>query len=203
MFPALPSPWTTSARTAPGRTALRGAGAVGVGAVLALATGCGVFSPGQNGDMPTNINVTSPLMQEGEPLPDDYTCDGGESDGDEGPVSPPVRWSGLPDGVGSIAMVVDDPQAAEVFWVVFDLDPQLVELRRSTVPADAKQAVNSSGDAGYGAPCPTDGDVHEYRFTVYALDGTLDLPDGAELSRTLEAIADQAVARGSLVTTSE
>ncbi|OLT24684.1 phosphatidylethanolamine-binding protein [Nocardiopsis sp. CNR-923] len=162
-----------------------------------------MLSPGQNGDMPTNINVTSPLMQEGEPLLDDYTCDGGEPDGSEGHVSPPVRWSGLPDGVGSIALVVDDPQAAEVFWVVFDLDPELVELRRSTVPADAKQALNSSGDAGYGAPCPTDGDVHEYRFTVYALDGTLDLPDGAELSRTLEAIADQAVARGSLVTTSE
>ncbi|WP_116247128.1 YbhB/YbcL family Raf kinase inhibitor-like protein [Nocardiopsis sp. FIRDI 009] len=201
MFPALPSSWITRARSAPRRSVLRGAGVVGAGVALALATGCGVLSPGQNGDMPTDISVTSALMQQGEPLPDAYACGGESEDGEA--VSPPVRWSGLPDGVGSIALVVDDPQAAEVFWVVFDLDPQLVELRQNTVPADAKQALNSAGEARYGAPCPTDGDVHEYRFTVYALDAPLDLPDGAELGRALEAIADQAVARGSLVVTSE
>ncbi|WP_081748866.1 YbhB/YbcL family Raf kinase inhibitor-like protein [Nocardiopsis sp. CNT312] len=177
-------------------------GAAAAGLCLALSTGCGVFSPSQNGDMRTDINVTSPLMQQGEPLPEAYVCEGDPESDADGAVSPPLRWSGLPDGVGSIAVVVDDPQEAEVFWVVFDLDPQLVELRQNTVPADAKQAENSAGEARYGAPCPTDQDIHEYRFTVYALEGTLDLPDGAELSRTLDAIAEQAVARGSLIATS-
>ena len=209
MFPALPSPRSTGARTA--RTSpVALAGAVTAGAALVLTTGCGILAPGQNGDMPDDINVTSPLMQEGQPLPAAYTCEGaapegedGEDQGEQEAYSPPLSWSGLPDEAGSIALVVDDPQVAQVFWVVYDLDPQLVELRQNIVPADAKQAQNSSGVAEYGAPCPEPESSYEYRFTVYALENPLDLPEGASLDAALDAIADQAVARGSLVTTSE
>lgn len=215
MFPALPFPRITgaprTARTSPGTRA----GAVAAGAVLVLTAGCGILSPGQNGDMPDDINVTSPLMQEGQPLPDAYTCDGsggagrGSEDTESGDgraqeaYSPPLSWSGLPDEAGSIALVVDDPQAAEVFWVVYDLDPQLVELRQNTVPADAKQGQNSVGEAAYGAPCPEPGEAYEYRFTVYALRSPLGLSEGTALSTSLEAIAEQAVARGSLITSNE
>ncbi len=45
--------------------------------------------------------------------------------------------------------------------------------------------------------------MHEFRFTVYALEGNLDLPEGASLDLTLDAIAEQAVARGTLLTSSE
>mgnify|MGYP001945233761 FL=1 len=209
MFPALPFPRITGAprpsRMLPGPRA--GAAA---GAALVLATGCGVLSPGQNGDMPDDINVTSPLMQEGQPLPAAYACDGegqendsgDEEDGQEAPAaySPPLSWSGLPEEAGSIALVVDDPQEAEVFWVVYDLDPQLVELRQNTVPADAKQGQNSAGESAYSAPCPEPGQAYQYRFTVYALDDPLGLPEGASLNASLEAIAEQAVARGTLTT---
>ncbi|WP_376721038.1 YbhB/YbcL family Raf kinase inhibitor-like protein [Nocardiopsis alba] len=198
MFPVLPSTRTTVSRGVP-RTPLGArAGAAAAGAALLASTGCGVLNSELSGEMPTDINVTSPMMQEAQPLPVAYTCD---ADGD--PVSPPLSWSGLPDDVGSIALVVDDPQAAVVFWVVHDLDPQLVELRQNSVPADAKIGQNSAGEASYGAPCPSENDVHEYRFTVYALSGTLDLPEGAPLDSILEGVADQAIARGTLVTNSE
>ncbi|MFD6952930.1 phosphatidylethanolamine-binding protein [Nocardiopsis sp. TSRI0078] len=235
MFPALSFPRITgapcSAHTPPGTRA----GAVAAGAAaLVLTTGCGILSPGQNGDMPDDINVTSPLMQEGQPLPDAYSCDGadedvadsggsgdggtgedggtdgdgagegaGDGEEDQAAYSPPLSWSGLPDEAGSIALVVDDPQEAQVFWVVYDLDPELVELRQNTVPADAKQGRNSVGESAYSAPCPEPGEAYEYRFTVYALKGPLGLPEGAPLNQSLEAIADQAVARGTLVTSSE
>ncbi|WP_150245971.1 YbhB/YbcL family Raf kinase inhibitor-like protein [Nocardiopsis quinghaiensis] len=237
MFPALPFPRITGApRTAPTPPGTR-AGAVAAGAAaLVLTTGCGILSPGQNGDMPDDINVTSPLMQEGQPIPAAYSCggaseeiedgetsgdgeadedggtnEGGETDGDgtgdeeevQAAYSPPLSWSGLPDEAGSIALVVDDPQEARVFWVVYDLDPELVELRQNTVPADAKQGQNSAGESAYGAPCPEAGETYEYRFTVYALRGPLGLPEGAPLSASLEAIADQAVARGTLVASNE
>ncbi|MGW5877073.1 YbhB/YbcL family Raf kinase inhibitor-like protein [Nocardiopsis terrae] len=194
----MPSTRTTAARGAARTSPGVRVGAVAAGTALLASTGCGVLSSDLRGEMPTDINVSSPMMQEGEPLPMAYTC-GAEGD----PVSPPLSWSGLPDDAGSIALVVDDPRDAVVFWLVYDLDPQLVELRQNTVPADAKLGQNSAGDTAYGAPCPEEGDVHEYRFTVYALDGTLDLPEGAALDLTLEAIAEQAVARGSLVTNSE
>ncbi|WP_304450827.1 YbhB/YbcL family Raf kinase inhibitor-like protein [Nocardiopsis sp. YSL2] len=237
MFPALPLTRTTGARPAPRSLPGTRAGALAAGAAVALTTGCGLFTPG--GEVTSDINVTSPLVQEGRALPAAYTCaadtdapadedgegltgeeDTGEEDtgeeSDEGAAgeeaeetvegtSPPLNWSGLPDpdSVGSIAVVVDDPQAAEVFWVLFDVDPQLGGIRQGTVPPDARQAQNSAGGTGYLPPCPEEGDPHEYRFTVYALSGTLDLPDGSELSRTLEAIADSAIARGTLTTTSE
>lgn len=206
MFPALPFSRTTRAprtvRAFPGTST----GATVAGAVLALTTGCGILSPAQNGDMPDDINVTSPLMQGGEPLPAAYSCEGqgegGEEGGERAPetYSPPLSWSGLPDGTGSIALVVDDPHVAQVFWVVYDLDPQLVELRQNTVPADAKQAQNSTGESSYDPPCPEPEEAYEYRFTVYALRNPLDLPDGATLDASLDAIAEQAMARGSLVT---
>ena len=231
MFPALPLTRITGARRTPRALPGTRAGALAAGAAVALTTGCGLFTPG--GEVASDINVTSPLIQEGRALSAAYTCaadsdapadeDGqglaadeetGEeaNEGAAGEVeetsegaSPPLNWSGLPDpdSVGSLAVVVDDPQAAEVFWVLFDVDPQLGGLRHDTVPPDARQAQNSAGETGYLPPCPEEGDLHEYRFTVYALSDTLDLPDGSELSRTLEAIADSAIARGTLTATSE
>ncbi|WP_026117706.1 YbhB/YbcL family Raf kinase inhibitor-like protein [Nocardiopsis alkaliphila] len=198
MFPVMPYTRTLTAHGVSRVPLGARVSAVVAGVALLASTGCEVLDSGLSGEMPTDINVTSPMMQEGRPLPAAYTCEA-----EDDPVSPPLSWSGLPDDVGSIAVVVDDPQAAVVFWVIYDLDPQLVELRQNTVPADAKLAQNSSGDTAYGAPCPEEGDAHSYRFTVYALDGTLGLPEGAALDLTLEGIAEQAVARGSLVTTSE
>ncbi|CAL9590198.1 hypothetical protein SUDANB121_05240 [Nocardiopsis dassonvillei] len=205
MFPALPSLRTTGAPRAPRTSPGVPTGALAAGAALALTTGCGLFTPGQNGDMPDDINVTSPMMQEGRPLPEAYTCVGSEpgEDGERETSSPPLSWSGLPDDTESLALVVDDPEAAEVFWIVYDLDPQTGELRQDSVPADARQGLNSTGEAAYAPPCPEADDPHGYRFTVYALNAPLDLPEGAELSSTLEAIADRAIARGSLVTGTE
>ncbi|KOX10216.1 hypothetical protein [Nocardiopsis sp. NRRL B-16309] len=281
MFPALPPTRTTQARRTPRALPGTRVGALAAGAAVALTAGCGLFTPG--GEVTSDINVTSPLIEEGRALPSAYTCAagsdapadedgqdpaadaegeaegaadeeagedavgdgtgedaaGGAADGetgedtadgdaaegdaaegdaagdgtDEGPVdgdaaegtSPPLNWSGLPDpdAVGSIAVVVDDPAAAEVFWVLFDVDPQLGGLRQGTVPPEARQAQNSAGETGYLPPCPDEGDPHEYRFTVYALSDTLGLPDGSELSQTLEAIAENAIARGTLTATSE
>ncbi|HIY40976.1 MAG TPA: YbhB/YbcL family Raf kinase inhibitor-like protein [Candidatus Nocardiopsis merdipullorum] len=206
MFPVLPSFRITGKRRSPRSSSGTRAKAAAAGTVaLLLTTGCTMFAPGMSGEMPDDITVTSPLMQEGQPLPKMYTCEGVENeDGEEiADLSPPLSWSGLPEDAGSIALVVDEPQEALVFWVVYDLDPQLVELRQNTVPADARQGQNSAGEAEYGAPCPEEEDSYEYRFTVYALDEALDLPDGAVLDTTLEAISERAIARGSLYTHKE
>ncbi|MBB6119680.1 YbhB/YbcL family Raf kinase inhibitor-like protein [Nocardiopsis algeriensis] len=201
MFPALPSSRITGAHPAP-RTLTRALpGAAAAGAAVLLATGCGFFAPGQNGDVPDSINLSSPLIQAGQPLPPAYTCDGEE--GEDQAYSPPLSWSGLPENTESIALVVDDPEAAEVFWVLHDLDPQAGELRQNTVPGDARQGLNSAGEASYDPPCAQEGEVRQYRFTLYALDSPLGLPEGSELDAVLEGIADRAVARGSLSTTSE
>lgn len=148
MFPVLPPFRITGKRRAsrPSPSTRAGVAAAGA-AALVLTTGCGMFAPGMSGEMPDDITVASPLMQQGQPLPEVYTCEGVENeDGEEvAGLSPPLSWSGLPEDAGSIALVVDEPREALVFWVVYDLDPQLVELRQNTVPADARQGQNSVG----------------------------------------------------------
>ena len=56
-------------------------------------------------------------------------------------------------------------------------------------------AENSLGQASYDPPCP-DSPGHKYRFTVYALNSTLNLAKGASTLTAWQAIANAAIARG-------
>lgn len=114
---------------------------------------CGALMGDPHPETQEQVTVTSPLIQEGERVPDRYTCHGAG-------VSPPLQWSGLPGGTESIALVVDDPDAEGgplVHWVVADLDPDNHELPEGIVPSQADQARNSLGTADYFPLCPEDG----------------------------------------------
>ncbi|WP_067974172.1 YbhB/YbcL family Raf kinase inhibitor-like protein [Nocardiopsis trehalosi] len=166
--------------------------------LLGAVAGCGPLPSGTGAEMSADINLTSTMMQEGSPLPDAYTCEG------EG-LSPALQWSGLPDTdrIASLAVIVDAPEDATVHWVIYGLDPLTTEIRQNTVPQPGRQGLNSAGQAAYDPPCPEEGEGQEYRFTLYALNGEVDLPEDAPLSDSLRAIADRAVARGSLTATGE
>ncbi|WP_311931925.1 YbhB/YbcL family Raf kinase inhibitor-like protein [Microbispora sp. H11081] len=135
--------------------------------------------------------MSSPQFRDGAPLPDDYSCKGGQG-------NPPLRWSGT-SGAKSVALVVDDSNplsGPEVHWVVFDIDPATTELGMNDVPRGARQGRTTSGKVGYAPPCRPGG---SYRFTVYALNAKeLGLEQGADLTRTLESIASHTIARGRL-----
>ena len=98
------------------------------------------------------IIVTSSAFHEGDTIPVKYTCSGAG-------MSPPMAWSGLPNGTGSVAAVVDDPDAPGrtfVHWVVTGLPPAQTSL--------------AEGSSGFRPPCPPPGSKpHRYRFSVYAL----------------------------------
>lgn len=164
---------------------------------IALLSGCGLFGPGEHrpAAVMTSLTVSSPAFRAGRGLPARYTCHG---DG----LNPPLHWSGLPAATKSIAIVVDDPDAPHgpyVHWVVFNIEPRDTELAEDAVPPGARSAVNSSGSTKYAAPCPPAGEPHDYRFTVYALDSRLSLPDGTSLTTALKAIPPSSIAQGRLV----
>jgi Raf kinase inhibitor-like YbhB/YbcL family protein len=144
------------------------------------------------------ITVTSPAFDDGAPIPPEFSCDGDD-------VSPPLSWEGVPAGAVELALVVDDPDARNgpyVHWVLFGLDPSSSGLEKDEVPAGARQAKNSAGDAEYKGPCPPGGDdAHTYRFTVYALGEALTVGDGAGTGDALAAVSDAAVAKGTLTGT--
>ncbi len=163
--------------------------------VVAASAGCGIVGGGSPTDRSLDgLSVSSPRFRDEAPLPAEYTCTGQSG-------NPPLRWSGVPQKqTKSIALVVDANNAqgaAEVHWVLFNIDPLTTELAQSSVPrgAGALQGLTSSGKVGYSPPCRPD---DTYRFSVYALDSKLDLKEGAGLLKTLETIAQHTIARGRL-----
>ena len=168
-------------------------------AVLAVAalTGCSgaadrAATP-PDSSAPGSISVTSSAFADGATIPEEFTCHGAGT-------SPPLSWTGLPSGTRSVAVVVLDPDAPSgtfVHWVLVGLAADQAELAAGTVPSGTTQARNSAGDVGWTPPCPPSG-THHYRFTVYALDGPVDVPDGADPDTAVRAVQKAGVADGTL-----
>lgn len=156
--------------------------------------GCGLFGSSITISAPSVMTVTSGAFQQNL-MPRRYTCAAGQR-----VPTPPLSWAGAPQGTRSIALVVDDsdaPITPYVYWIVFDIGPATSALLEGQLPLGALQARNSAGLAGYEAPCPGTS-IHSYRFTVYALNTVLKLPNGASLQDTWRAIAAATIGRGRL-----
>lgn len=166
------------------------------GCCLGFLVACGGDDDEVESEAPMTITVESVAFNEGEPIPEVYSCKGRN-------VSPPLSWSGAPDDAAALALVVDDPDAPRgtyTHWVVLDIDPSTTAIDEGEVPAGATQAQNSAGGASYTGPCPPSG-THRYRFTVYALSMPTGLGDGASLEEALESISTNAIAQGTLTGT--
>ena len=50
------------------------------------------------------FQLRTEAFNEGDPLPLDYSCDGED-------ISPPLSWSGVPEGTVSFTLIVEDPDA--------------------------------------------------------------------------------------------
>jgi Raf kinase inhibitor-like YbhB/YbcL family protein len=164
--------------------------------VLAVAAALTVAGCGQAGQgAPRTMSVSSEAFEQNI-LPQTYTCHGDR-------ISPPLDWSGAPEDTKSLALVVDDssaPITPYIYWLVFDIQPGTTDIQEGALPTGARQALNSMGTMKYDAPCP-DGHSHSYRFTVYALNRQLTLPNGAPLLAVWTAIANATIGRGRIVVT--
>jgi Raf kinase inhibitor-like YbhB/YbcL family protein len=139
------------------------------------------------------LTITSPAFEDGATIPVEHTRDGED-------VSPPLRISGVPDGIDSLALVADDPDAPDgpfVHWLLWDLSQSTTEIpegirqvRRVESLGGAKQGTNDFGELGYLGPAPPEGDgPHTYRFTLYAVESELNAQAGTgrtTLDRQLE-----------------
>ena len=169
--------------------------AVGLLALTACSSEGG--SRGPERELPETLAVTSPAFAPEGAIPARFTCSGDE-------VSPPLVWSKIPEGAAELALVVDDPDApggTYVHWVVAHLDPKQGGLAEGAVPAGATQLRNSAGEAAWAGPCPPEGPVHHYRFTVYALGRRVEVAADAKPAAAIAAIEEAATARGRLVGT--
>ena len=155
--------------------------------------GCGLFSSGVTVTSPTVMTVTSEAFPH-DTMPRSYICGGAHI------KAPPLTWAGAPTGTRSIAIVFDDanaPITPYVYWLVFDIGPGTSALLEGQLPPGARQARGTAGYDRYDAPCPGPG-THGYRFTVYALNTVLSLPNGTSLASAWQAIAAATIGRGRL-----
>ena len=113
--------------------------------------------------------LASPAFAPGGRIPVEYTCSGAD-------ISPPLTWSQVPAGTGSLVLVIEDPDAPSgVFrhWAVFNIPAAAHGLAagyRANRPADGlQQARNDFGSIGYDGPCPPPGPLHHYRFRLLAI----------------------------------
>jgi Raf kinase inhibitor-like YbhB/YbcL family protein len=174
-----------------------------LGAVVMLSSCQGKNQPqtSANEERKMEITLKSPAFTQGEPIPEEYTCDGRN-------ISPPLQWSDVPEGAKSLAMIVDDPDAPRglfTHWIIYNIPPDLPEFTENvekdkTLPNGARQGVNDAGKIGYTGPCPPSG-THRYFFKVYALDSDLHLEPGLTKAQLLKAMEDHTLAEGQLMGT--
>jgi hypothetical protein len=130
---------------------------------------------------PAAATVTAPWEDGGE-IDVRHTCDGEN-------ISPSLTWTTPPDGTVEIAITVTDDAAPDfVHWTLAALDPLSTALGEGRVPEFAIQGLNSSGTLGYTGPCPPEGEVHTYHYTVFFLGQQTELPDGSPGLDLLAAI---------------
>jgi len=127
------------------------------------------------------FTVISDGFKDGDYLPNDFIlsadfgfgCAGGNK-------SPHLRWSGAPAEAKSFAVTCYDPDAPTGsgfwHWLVVNVPANVSELAEGAgsdggkLPAGALQTRTDFGTAGYGGPCPPEGDhPHRYLFTVFAV----------------------------------
>ncbi|MBM3468862.1 MAG: YbhB/YbcL family Raf kinase inhibitor-like protein [Alphaproteobacteria bacterium] len=150
------------------------------------------------------LSLSSSAFQPNQSIPTQYTCEGQN-------ISPPLEWSGVPEGTKTFVIICDDPDVPPQVrsdrmydhWVLFNIPLSVTSLSENAfVPTGATQGKNTSQKLGYTGPCPPDRQ-HRYFFKLYALDIALDLPEGSTKTQVEEAmkghILDQTELMGTYV----
>jgi Raf kinase inhibitor-like YbhB/YbcL family protein len=179
---------------------LRGALTIGI-AVVAIAA---CSQPQQQEKAVSQMSLTSKAFADGQPIPPIYSCDGRN-------ISPPLAWSGVPNGTKSLVIAIDDPDApGGTFrhWAAYDIPPNLHDLPAAAgKPGNPafKQSLNDGGNPGYTGMCPPKGKgLHHYHFRLFAIDvAHLDVADGAKVEEVEHAAEQHQLATAELVGTFE
>lgn len=139
------------------------------------------------------LALTSAAFTHQGSIPQQFTCQGRDE-------SPPLAWSGAPEGTISFVLILDDPDAPDpaapkrtwVHWVLYSIPATASGLTEATVsarlPAGTREGLNDWNRTGYGGPCPPVG-RHRYVHKLYALDvdlGDLGSPRKADVEKAMD-----------------
>jgi Raf kinase inhibitor-like YbhB/YbcL family protein len=146
-----------------------------------------------------SLSIRSAAFEAGGTIPQ-------ESGKNQSNVNPPLEIDGVPDDAGSLALVVDDPDAVDVVgeifvhWLVWNVRPDLRSIPENWDASAAIEGENDFGDVGYGGPAPPD-EPHTYRFKCFAVDGTLEFAAGVTVEDLGPALSGRILARAQVTGT--
>lgn len=139
------------------------------------------------------MTLESPAWPDGGVIPAAHAQSGHD-------VSPPLRWTGTPDGTVSYVLVVGDLDAVPpgggdelLHWLVWNIPGRATSLAaglaegnapdppRGPAPAprpagDRPRQISATGPNYRGPAAPASGPFHHYVFELHALDTWLDVP---------------------------
>ena len=126
------------------------------------------------------MTLTSSAWPDGGRIPAKYTQAGDD-------MSPPLRWSGAPDGVVSYVLIAHDTDAAigngtddMLHWMLWNV-PAAVTALHEHAPSlaqlpDGTRQISATGPYYRGPGALAAGPTHHYVFELFALDTMLDVP---------------------------
>ncbi len=147
----------------------------------------------------SDMQITSSAFDEGGSIPAKHTGEGEDS-------SPPLAWSGVPDGTRSFALICHDPDAPVVsaggygfvHWVLYNIPATVTSLPEGE--ASYASGPSDFGKPGYGGPMPPNGHgTHRYFFWLLALGRGPDLDAGLSLRELLETVEADVVGMNRLM----
>lgn len=151
------------------------------------------------------LHLASPAFANGARLPERFTADGGG-------VSPPLFWTGVPEGTVRLALIVEDPDALApspiVHAVVWGLAGEDGMLEEGAIRSDGAGA--ESGDVGRNSffgegwlppDPPTGHGEHHYAFQLFALGPGPDVGGNPGRGAVVKAMAGRVLAAGLLTGT--
>lgn len=152
------------------------------------------------------LHLASPAFADGDRLPERFTADGTG-------VSPPLFWTGVPEGAERLVLIVEDPDAPTpqplVHALVWNLPPNDGDLAEGAIRADGAGGAagsdvgrNSYLGEGWLPPDPPTGHgPHNYAFQLFALGSGPDVDETPGRGAILRAMAGRVLAAGLLTGT--
>jgi phosphatidylethanolamine-binding protein (PEBP) family uncharacterized protein len=148
------------------------AGVIGCGGPA----GTGMASDKAKTSASSEFTLSSPAVRDGQLLPD-YRCER-KLNGVEDSI--PLSWSNVPDGAGSLAVVMHhhpdpaDTSKVNAYLLLWGIDPSVTGIPHGGAD-DGEWFVGANKDGttvSYTSPCSPSPGPHEYTITVYALSET-------------------------------
>jgi Raf kinase inhibitor-like YbhB/YbcL family protein len=135
------------------------------------------------------MTLSTTAWTDGGQIPVKYTQAGDE-------VSPPLSWSGAPEGTAGFVLIVHDLDAMInpgtdytaplrdtndlLHWLVWNIPATATSLPEAVPQGpqlpDGMRQISASGPYYRGPAAPATGPAHHYVFELYALDATITIP---------------------------